>query len=455
MGLDDIDDSDDDILPSGLSRDSAIQAEGAEAQKKATSSSSPRNKEKPDVTTTPSTTETEPADDVRVEDGGKKAKAPDVNYSAGSSSTDTSSSKPTITRDTTTFGDRNSASSSSSLAPEELVASKFLINNPGSTSRATSSIAAAGEEDNAAVAEPIDHSNDAQDELMKLMAKKRQQKEEEKKQLQKEEEKKKQKELLKEGGLFKKGFLKGAGTKAASGSKSKAAEGAQQNKKRTDVVDLSEKVTKKAPDLSLPEVQNAMKSTLQDTNNWLTPELTRVFASRPDLVAGMQNPKVQECIQMMRSDPVAAKAKFQDDKEVVKYMEDFSRLMGTHFDVLAKKAEKENQNTSNANTGGSGVGTTGSEPTAASKVSKKSTKPMAPDKAFRKAAKNMNLSEEENRKFQDPRVVEAMMDPKVQQVIAMVKAGRGLDMRDIGRRDMDLFQKLRYLLDQGILGVSA
>lgn len=80
---------------------------------------------------------------------------------------------------------------------------------------------------------------------------------------------------------------------------------------------------------------------------------------------------------------------------------------------------------------------------------------MKPDKAFKKAAKNMGLNEEEKRKFGDPKVQDAMMDPKVQHVIGMVRMGRPLDMREIGRNDRDLFMKLRYLIDQGILGLSA
>lgn len=54
----------------------------------------------------------------------------------------------------------------------------------------------------------------------------------------------------------------------------------------------------------------------------------------------MQNPRVQECIAMMQKDPTAAKKKFEDDKEVMKYMEEFSRLMGTHFDLMAIKESR-------------------------------------------------------------------------------------------------------------------
>ena len=48
------------------------------------------------------------------------------------------------------------------------------------------------------------------------------------------------------------------------------------------------------PDLTMPEVQDAMRNTLKDTNSWMTPELLQAFATRPDLLKGMNNPKVKQ-----------------------------------------------------------------------------------------------------------------------------------------------------------------
>ena len=57
------------------------------------------------------------------------------------------------------------------------------------------------------------------------------------------------------------------------------------------------------PDLRMPEVQEAMKNTLKDTNSWMTPELLKAFATRPDLLKGMNNPKVKQAMDMMQKDP--------------------------------------------------------------------------------------------------------------------------------------------------------
>ncbi|CAD7955897.1 unnamed protein product [Amoebophrya sp. A25] len=428
MGLDDIDESDDDILPPRLSK-------SIEVTKKSESAPRPDN-----------------------------AKNADADATSSPAKATTTEKKDAEKREVLDVPDNGT----SSRIPEQ----KFVIGAPGLTKNDTGSTADDpsqwGENAPSVPAHYAeeDTGNDAADELLKMMQKKRQQKQALKKEEEKKAEAQKNKELLKEGGLFKKGFLKSAKPAKTGGASSSSS---PKNTKKADqeVIDLSknEKMQKGGPDFSIPEVQDAMKAKLSDTNSWLTPELQKVMRSRPDLLAGFSDPRVQECLAMMRTNPVAAKEKFKNDKDVTKYLDEFSRLMGTHFELLGKKeqkeAGKENKGSGNvvaSTSGGGGVSLAGQvqqgqPPTSTSSAPPKKT--MSTRKAIKEAAKqNGLLSNDEQKRLAKPEVLGAMADPKVQQIIAMARQGNGLDMRAIGRDDPGTFQKLRVLVENGILGLG-
>merc|ERR1711998_784205 len=77
---------------------------------------------------------------------------------------------------------------------------------------------------------------------------------------------------------------------------------------------------------------------LKEDQSWVTPQLMQALPSRPDLSKAMSDPKIQEAMQLMQSDPDAAKNKYKDDVEVTKFLKDFTGLMATHFEVLSKEA---------------------------------------------------------------------------------------------------------------------
>jgi hypothetical protein len=56
---------------------------------------------------------------------------------------------------------------------------------------------------------------------------------------------------------------------------------------------------------------------------------------------GMQNPKIQDALSLMRSDPKKAKEKYEKDEQVNAYIKDFSGLMGRHFELIGKDEEKK------------------------------------------------------------------------------------------------------------------
>ena len=121
--------------------------------------------------------------------------------------------------------------------------------------------------------------------------------------------------------------------------------------------------------------------------------------------------------------------------------------MGTHFTLLSEKEGKKGDKENSTKAANTAVGSDG--------PLEKKQKPMSTKKAMKKAAENMGLNDKEKAIFADPGVVQAMADPKVQHCIALLKAGKEMDMRAIGRQDFPTFQKLQYLISRGVLGVQA
>merc|ERR1711869_81204 len=64
----------------------------------------------------------------------------------------------------------------------------------------------------------------------------------------------------------------------------------------------------------------------------------KALGSRPDLTKAMSDPKIQEAMQLMQTDPEAAKNRYKDDPDVTAFTKDFTGLMATHFEVLSKEA---------------------------------------------------------------------------------------------------------------------
>mmetsp|Transcript_27945 Transcript_27945/g.61621 ORF Transcript_27945/g.61621 Transcript_27945/m.61621 type:complete len:326 (-) Transcript_27945:43-1020(-) len=178
--------------------------------------------------------------------------------------------------------------------------------------------------------------------------------------------------------------------------------------------------------LRLPEVQHAMKNatqSLQNDQSWVTPQLLQAMGSRPDLMQGMQNPKIQAALQLMQTDPAAAQQKYKDDAEVGKFFKEFSSLMGTHFDVLsgsqAATDSKGEQGAATASKGSESAPANPQQPT------------MLP-----------------------PEVAACLKDREVQQLLNAARAGMPLELHAIGQSNPRLFQKVKVLLDAGLLSMQ-
>lgn len=227
------------------------------------------------------------------------------------------------------------------------------------------------------------------------------------------------------GGL-KKGFLSSGKVSKKGPCRTPGTAPAAQNKAKQEVVPFIaaplDPEAARRESLKLPEVQQALQQgikNLQTDSSWVTPQLLQAMQSRPNLIKGMSNPHVMEALNLMQSDPDKAKTKYRDDPEVTSFMKEFSSLMATHFEVLGKES-----------------GTSGA-PTAVAQMGRASSQDAvhAPQ-------------------FLEPKVAEVMKDPEVQALLGALRAGRLLEMHELCREHPRLFQKMKVLLDAGLLNMQ-
>mmetsp|Transcript_19551 Transcript_19551/g.28124 ORF Transcript_19551/g.28124 Transcript_19551/m.28124 type:complete len:297 (+) Transcript_19551:228-1118(+) len=94
--------------------------------------------------------------------------------------------------------------------------------------------------------------------------------------------------------------------------------------------------------LVMDDVQQAMK---EDTNpllqkikqgEWATPELMNQLQDNPILARGLSNPKCMAALTLLQSDPKEAKRRFEGDPDVSAFLQEFGRVMSTHFTALGE-----------------------------------------------------------------------------------------------------------------------
>jgi hypothetical protein len=280
-----------------------------------------------------------------------------------------------------------------------------------------------------------DHTNEAATALMEKALAAREQK-------RKETEDARRKADLASGGCLKKGFF-------SSGKEKKVTQ--KQRPSPAVAKDAAEEIpfisgsadpeAAKRDSLKLPEVQQALQQgaqKLKEDQSWVTPQLLQALASRPDLSKAMSDPKIQEAMRLMQTDPEAAKLKYKDDAEVTKFLKDFTGLMATHFEVLSNEAPDPRQK---------------SQPTA------ENQKPIqAPITGLDLAAKPPPAvappSNGEKLPTEDPQVLATLQDPEVQALIGAIRAGQPLELHEVGRNNPRLFMKVKILLDNGLLAMQ-
>eukprot|EP00930_Biecheleria_cincta_P057937 TRINITY_DN43799_c0_g1_i1.p1 TRINITY_DN43799_c0_g1~~TRINITY_DN43799_c0_g1_i1.p1 ORF type:complete len:439 (-),score=118.95 TRINITY_DN43799_c0_g1_i1:67-1383(-) len=270
--------------------------------------------------------------------------------------------------------------------------------------------------------EDIRETNDAAEAMMQKALAAREQKRKET------EEARRKADLASSGGL-KKGFF--------SSAKPSKRPDAQKQKGPEDIPYItgagSAEDAKRAS-LQMPEVQQALKqgmNKLKEDQSWVTPQLMAAMQARPDLMKAMSNPKIMEAMNLMQTNPDEAKQKYNSDEEVTKFMKDFSALMATHFDVLGKDTPNPAKSSSSPSQ---------------SSIMPASPKPAASAGGYAGGLEPLPID--------DPKVMQAFQDPEVQQLLAALRAGQPLEMHELCRRRPQLFQKVKILLDNGLLALQ-
>ena len=143
---------------------------------------------------------------------------------------------------------------------------------------------------------------------------------------------------------------------------------------------------------------------MEDKDKWLNQDLLSKIAKNPRLLAAMANPEFLQALDLMKKDPKVAAQKYKDNKEVMGLMEEFSKMMGTHFESVAQKQADEDP-----------------------------------------VMKIIN---------NDEQVKSLLDDPKVKQVIQHMQMRGGLDFYDLMRQDPETALKMKTLIEKGVLNVN-
>lgn len=128
------------------------------------------------------------------------------------------------------------------------------------------------------------------------------------------------------------------------GGPSKPKQQQQPVKKAEDLTHI--KAKPKDETLKLGEVQDAMQSTiLKNKDEWLNQDFFTKLASNPKLFKAFTDPRYSAMLSEFGKDPKGTMQKFGHNPEFRELMEEFSKLMGSHFESIAdkKKAEQEEE----------------------------------------------------------------------------------------------------------------
>lgn len=120
----------------------------------------------------------------------------------------------------------------------------------------------------------------------------------------------------------------------------------------------------------------------------------------------------------MQKDPKGAAAKYGSNPQFREFMAEFGGLMGSHFDELADKKAKEEEEKKRAE-----------------------EEAMKSDPVYQKIQT-------------DPQVKAALEDPKVSAVIARLQREGGLDFHEVARTDPETANKLMLLINKGVLNTQ-
>ena len=104
------------------------------------------------------------------------------------------------------------------------------------------------------------------------------------------------------------------------------------------------KAQSKEEQLRFAEVQENMAPFLEKSKDqWLTPAFFEKLAKRPKLARAFQDPTFMKALGEMGKDPKAAMEKYGHSPEFREAMQEFSLLMGNHFQDVADEQKKKEE----------------------------------------------------------------------------------------------------------------
>lgn len=232
---------------------------------------------------------------------------------------------------------------------------------------------------------------------------------------------------------FKKGFFN-------SKPPSKKADSKKPDVKKTKPSDepvlIKAKTQQQQKGVVLDEVQKAMDDQnpiLQQLkkNEWVTQDLMGVMQSNEVLSRGMKDPECMAAMQLLQSDPQAAKKRFENNPRVTVFLQEFGKIMASHFESLGSSASgnsgSKEQSGDNSSAAGSSIQEIGPLQAKALEKAKAVNEPRVVELdnnltdeecIARSVAKEKEAEEAKVQKIlQDEELRAMLMDPNLQQIL--------------------------------------
>ena len=241
---------------------------------------------------------------------------------------------------------------------------------------------------------------------------------------------------LKPSSGLKKGFLSGGGgsSRPNKASSSSTSSGGSSSGGGGEVPMVRADADAKAKRLQLPEVQQkieaekaeAAKLGANGKNAWMTPELMAKIAANPLLRKGFTDPRCQQAMSEMQTNPTEAMQKYGGNPEMRNFLQAFMKLMGEHFTALADKEDEE-------------------------KKKQQEAQAMMQPALTPEQKKAQEVAQQA---MADPEVRAIVAEPKIQELLANMQSGKPFELEHAMRTDPDVVRKLRKLSQAGLLNME-
>ncbi|XP_014676003.1 PREDICTED: uncharacterized protein LOC106815983 [Priapulus caudatus] len=191
---------------------------------------------------------------------------------------------------------------------------------------------------------------------------------------------------------------------------------------------------KKSP-LLIAEVQEALKDDQPPSSNaWMTDNLLSWIEKNPCLAKKMKDPRISNAMTMFQTNPKQAMAKYANDKEMQNFFQQFSAVLGDHFQSLAREQDLQNNSTLRYKGADNVCGIVPHDP-------------MRPSAEEEEQMKRILAMED---------VAEILRDPRIGKLFEIIRASGSQDFRRVLQASPpDIQKKLHRLIEVGLFNVSS